>query len=64
MAARKRGYNESYKAYRANLKAEEKKLNQQLRGRVLWPGQYGTAQKVIRGEHIFLENEMHRVRIK
>lgn len=44
MASRKRGSNESFKAYRQNLKREDKKLKARLKGvRVLWPGHWGQA---------------------
>lgn len=43
MAARKRGHAESFKAYHQNLKSEAAKLKKQLAGKVIWPGQWGTA---------------------
>ena len=61
MAARKRKMMESYKRYRANLKAEEKKLRRQLMGRVIWPGQWGTAYKRTIYGKPYYANDQHTV---
>lgn len=45
MAARKRRSNESFEAYRENLKFEELQKKASLAGRMLWPSsEYGTAE--------------------
>lgn len=59
MAARKRGRAESFKAYRRNLKAEDTKLKRRLRGRILWPGQWGTAFKQMIYGKPYLKNDQH-----
>ena len=61
MAARKRKTMESYKRYRANLKAEDIKLKRQLMGRIIWPGQFGTAYKRIIHGKPYYANDQHTV---
>jgi len=61
MAARKRGHAESYKAYRENLKVEDKKLKQRLRGYTLWPGQWGMARKIMELGKPYLTNGVRTV---
>lgn len=61
MASRPRRPGESFKLYRKRLKKEEKKLKQEMRGTLVWPGAWGQYQVIWRDGGKYLFNPAGRV---
>ena len=60
---RKRFHNESYQAYKENLKTEEDTRKKSLAGRMAWPASFGTARRFNEGDKRFYRNKNYSVRI-
>ena len=58
---RLRGINESMKRFRTALLNEQYAIDKKLAGRIIWPGEWGTARRVTIKGKPYYANDRHAV---